>query len=118
MGTVLGVFFILAAAAAGVLVGMQPTVMDGRWIAAKLEKNAQKQGSVIECDRRISVGVKGAEFACTQSRAGASRQIWYRMSRDGKLEQTRASRVKQDRRVEPTEEPGGDGDSAEGGGED
>ena len=89
MGTALGLLFIVAAAATGVLVGTRPTVMDGRWIAAKLTQSAgEGAGNVdsaeIECDREISVGVAGAEFACSASTGARFR---FRMSRDGKLEQ-------------------------------
>jgi hypothetical protein len=94
VGTALGLLFIVAAAATGVFVGTRPTVMDGRWIAAKLAKSAEDKGTAIECDREIRVGVTGAEFACVHSQLGASQQVWYRMSRDGKLERTRAGRVK------------------------
>jgi hypothetical protein len=98
VGTLLGLCFIVAAASAGVFVGTRPTVMDGRWIAAKLAKNAQEAGTAIECDRKIRVGVTGSEFACVHSRRGAHQRIWYRMSRDGsKLEITRTSRVSRDR---------------------
>ena len=96
MGTALGVFFILVAAATGVFVGTRPTVMDGRWIAAKLAKSAEGKGTAIECDREIRVGVTGAEFACVHSQLGASQQVWYRMTRDGKLERTRAGRIQRD----------------------
>ena len=93
MGTALGVLFIVVAAATGVFVGTRPTVMDGRWIAAKLAKSAEDKDMAIACDREIRVGVKGAEFRCVHSRVGASQQVWYRMTRDGKLERTRAGRV-------------------------
>lgn len=91
MGTALGLLFIVAAAATGVFVGTRPTVMDGRWIAAKLTQAAGERegagsvdGAELECDREISVGVAGAEFACSMS-TGA--RLRFRMSRDGKLEQ-------------------------------
>jgi hypothetical protein len=93
MGTFLGVVFIAVAAVTGVFVGTRPTVMDGRWIAAKLMKGGQEEGGTLECDREIRVGVAGAEFACVRTRRGEPQQVWYRMSRDGKLEQTRAARV-------------------------
>jgi hypothetical protein len=95
MGTFLGLCFILAAAAAGVFVGTRPTVMDGGWIAGKLTETLQEEGTAIECEREIPVGVNGAEFSCVHSRLGAQQQqVWYRMARDGQLERTRASRVK------------------------
>jgi hypothetical protein len=118
VGTVLGLFFILAAAATGVFVGTRPTVMDGRWIAAKLAKSAEDKGTTIECDRAIRVGVKGAEFACVHSRLGASQQIWYRMTRDGKLERTRAGRVKRDRGNEGNEGAASEAGTTEDGDED
>ena len=91
MGTALGLVFILAAAAAGLYVGTRPTVMDGRWIAAKLAQGAPAagaaEGAAIECDRAIPVGVAGAEFACS---LGGDEQVRFRMSRDGTLEQLSA----------------------------
>jgi hypothetical protein len=87
MGTALGLVFILAAAATGVYVGTRPTVMDGRWIAAKLAEGAPVEGAALECEPAIPVGVAGAEFACS---LGADRQVRFRMSRDGKLEQLSA----------------------------
>ena len=110
MGTALGVFFIVVAAATGVFVGTRPTVMDGRWIAAKLAKSAEDKDIVFECDREIRVGVKGAEFRCVHSRIGASQQVWYRMTRDGKLERTRAGRVMRDRGDAGEAGATGDGD--------
>jgi hypothetical protein len=107
------VFFIVVAAVTGVFVGTRPTVMDGRWIAAKLAKSAEDKDIVFECDREIRVGVKGAEFRCVHSWMGASQQVWYRMTRDGKLERTRAGRVMRDGRDEGAQgEAGttGDGD--------
>src|SRR5438045_716728 len=92
MGTVLGVVFIVAAAATGVFVGTRTTVMDGRVAAARLTKAGLEEGGTLECDRAIRVGVAGAEFACVRSRRGEREQVWYRMSRDGKLEQTRVAR--------------------------
>ena len=95
MGTTLGVLFIAAAAATGIYVGTRPTVMDGGWIAGKLTENLGEegeQGLAIECDRAIPVGVTGAEFGCVFSRLGARQRIWYRMTRDGTLEQTRTGR--------------------------
>lgn len=91
MGTVLGVLFIVGAAAAGVLVGTRPTVMDGGWIAGKLATDREAAGT-IECDRAIPVGVAGARFACIHSRLGARQRIWYRMARDGTVAPTRAER--------------------------
>ncbi len=87
MGTLLGVLFIVAAAATGVYVGTRPTVMDGGWIASKLKKSATDEQLGLECDRAIPVGVKGARFRCVQSRLGASQEVWFRMNRDGKVEQ-------------------------------
>jgi hypothetical protein len=95
MGTALGLVFILAAAATGVYVGTRPTVMDGRWIAAKLAQAAPEGGggaaAAIECDRAIPIGVAGAEFACS---LGGDQQLRFRMSRDGKLEQVSARRTR------------------------
>jgi hypothetical protein len=84
--------FIVAAAATGVFVGTRPTVMDGRWIAAKLTKAGQEVPGTIECEREIRVGVAGAEFACVRTRNGAREQVWYRMARDGKVELVRVGR--------------------------
>jgi hypothetical protein len=89
MGTVLGLLFIALAAVAGIFVGTRSTVMDGRWIAAKLTEGAGDDGK-IECDRAIRVGVSGAEFACTHSHDGMHRQVWYRLTRDGSLESLRS----------------------------
>jgi hypothetical protein len=92
MGTALGLVFILAAATTGVYVGTRPTVMDGRWIAAKLTKAApEAAAAAIECDRAIPIGVAGAEFACS---LGGDQQIRFRMNRDGKLEQVSAQRTR------------------------
>lgn len=108
MGTALGLAFIVAAAATGVFVGTRPTVMDGRWIAAKLtapeggeggESGAGEDGAgeggarrgELECQREIPIGVAGAEFACSL-RTGA--RLLYRMSRDGKVEQIGVERAR------------------------
>jgi hypothetical protein len=84
MGTSLGVLFIAGAAAAGIFVGTRPTVIDGRLIAAELEKG-EGRGVTFWCDREIRLGAGGAEFACTQSRLGARQRIRYRMTRDGQV---------------------------------
>jgi len=88
MGTVLGVVFIVVAAVTGVYVGTRPTVMDGRWIAAKISKSFKDKDVALECQREIPVGVRGAEFACTQSSRGGRQEVRYRMLRDGTCEQT------------------------------
>ncbi|HSK02452.1 MAG TPA: hypothetical protein VK932_14465 [Kofleriaceae bacterium] len=93
MGTLLGVLFIAGAAAAGVFVGTRSTVMDGRMIADKLGEALEGQGITVWCDRRIRVGVQGAEFACVFADSEGRRKVWYRMSRDGSLEQTRVGEV-------------------------
>lgn len=110
MGTVLGMFFIVAAAATGIFVGTRPTVMDGRWIAAKLAEGADNAGT-IECDPRIRVGVAGAEFACTVAHDGMHRQVWYRLTRDGSLESLRSGPL---RRGAPGAAGGGGGDAEAG----
>jgi hypothetical protein len=121
MGTALSLGFIVAAAATGIFVGTRPTVMDGRWIAAKLTKAAaaaaESSGgagggegtgvgvrAALECDREIRVGAAGAEFACTV-RSGA--RLRYRMSRDGKVDQIGVEPVRRGR--------AGEADPAEGG---
>jgi hypothetical protein len=102
MGTVMSLVFIAVAAAAGVLVGTRPTVMDGRWMAAKLV-GADGDGDTsggdgdgkdggdggagrfkLECQREIPIGVQGAKFACT---APTGERLRYRMGRDGKVVQ-------------------------------
>ncbi|HWO21260.1 MAG TPA: hypothetical protein VNO30_20970 [Kofleriaceae bacterium] len=109
MGTVLGMFFIVAAAATGIFVGTRPTVMDGRWIAAKLAEGADKAGGAgtIECEPRIRVGVAGAEFRCTQAHDGKHRQVWYRLTRDGSLQSLRSGPLRRGA-------PGGGGDAEAG----
>lgn len=108
MGTLLGVLFIATAAAAGVLVGMRPTVMDGRWMASKLSEMAGDEGA-IWCDREIRLGVAGAEFSCTHSHDGGRRQVWYRLTRTGALESLRSGPLERG----PGE--GGPGDSGDSG---
>lgn len=87
MGTLLGVLFIAGAAATGVFVGTRSTVMDGRMIAGKLTEALEGQGVNVWCDREIRVGVRGAAFACVFADSEERRKVWYRMSRDGSLEQ-------------------------------
>lgn len=84
MGTVLGVLFIAAAAAIGIGVGMRPTVIDGRRVAAEIQKAVAGQGITVECDREIRVGARGAEFACTLARGAVRERIEYTMTREGK----------------------------------
>jgi hypothetical protein len=91
MGTSLGVLFIAGAAAAGIFVGMRPTVIDGRRIAAELEE-AEGRGVTFWCDREIRLGAGGAEFACTRSRFGGRERVRYRMTRDGELHEVEAVR--------------------------
>jgi hypothetical protein len=93
MGTLLGVVFIAGAAATGVFVGTRSTVMDGRWIAGQMVEGFEGQGVTVSCDREIRVGVKGAAFACVFADSGGRRKIWYWMSRDGSLAQTRVGAV-------------------------
>lgn len=89
MGTVLGLLFIAAAAAIGIGVGMRPTLIDGRQIAAEIEKQVDGE---VECDREISLGVAGATFACTVSRGGAVERIELAMDRDGNYAPRAAAR--------------------------
>jgi hypothetical protein len=93
MGTFLGVLFIAGAAAAGVFVGMRPTVMDGRMLADRMAEGLEGQGISVWCDREIRIGAGGAEFACVFADSEGRRKVWYRMSRDGSLEQTRVGEV-------------------------
>jgi hypothetical protein len=89
MGTLLGLLFIVTAAATGIFVGTRPTVMDGRWMAGQLTEMSGGEGTVW-CDREIRIGVEGAEFACTHSQDGGRRQVWYRLTRTGALESLRS----------------------------
>lgn len=89
MGTLLGMLFIATAAVTGIFVGTRPTVMDGRWMAARLTEMSGGDGTVL-CDRKIRVGVAGAEFSCVHAHDGARRQVWYRMTRTGALESLRS----------------------------
>lgn len=125
MGTALALGFILAAAATGIFVGTRPTVMEGRWIAAKLTKaggEGAEDGAgagagvrpALECDREIRVGAAGAEFACTVS-SGA--RLRYRMTRDGKVDQIGVEPVRRGRAGAGGAAEGGaaEGGAAEGG---
>lgn len=80
MGTTLGVLFILAAAAIGIGVGLRPTLIDGRRIAAEIAKQVDGEA---ECDREIRLGAAGAEFECVISQGGAMQRIELTMDRNG-----------------------------------
>lgn len=80
MGTTLGVLFIVAAAAIGIGVGLRPTVIDGRRIAAEIAEQVKGEA---ECDREIPLGVTGAEFTCVISQGGAMQRIELTMDRNG-----------------------------------
>jgi hypothetical protein len=79
--------FIAAAAAAGILVALRPTVMDGRVIAGNMMEQVAKKGvNAVDCDREIPIGKAGAVFQCTLSGTdGSSARFEYTMDRAGQL---------------------------------
>jgi hypothetical protein len=88
--TVATVGFIGAVTIAGIVVALQPTVIDGRIMAADLLPQLRRSNArlaAIECDRRIPIGVDGARFQCTFTEDdGSSLRVEYTMDRTGALE--------------------------------
>jgi len=84
MGSVLGMLFIAATAAIGLVVGLRPTVIDGRRISDELQQLVEDKGISVECDREIRLDAGGARFACVVSRGGDRERVEYTMTREGK----------------------------------
>jgi hypothetical protein len=68
--------FIAVIAVIGVVVGLLPTVVDGRILAADLLpslKRAYPRIESMECDREIRIGTEGATFTCTVTQADGTK---------------------------------------------
>ena len=87
--TVATVGFIAVVGVIGVVIGSQPTVIDGRGMAANLLPDLKKANEHVEtvvCDRKIPIGVLGSTFRCTLTGDDKSTlEVRYTMDRDGSL---------------------------------
>lgn len=79
--------FIGAAAAAGVYVGTQKTVIKGEVMAGQMLDQVKEKGiTKITCDDRIPVGPAGAVFTCRfHGNDGSTARFEYTMDRSGAL---------------------------------
>ena len=79
--------FIGLAAAFGIYVAMQKTVIKGEVMAGNLLEQFREKGvSKIVCDERIPVGASGAKFTCeVQGDDGSTAHVEYTMDRAGNL---------------------------------
>lgn len=87
MRTLAVLAFIAGAAAVAILLAQTPTVADGRVIATGLLALFRPQGVTgVVCDQEISIGRRGAVFACTATlKDGAPQLLDCAMDRDGKI---------------------------------
>ena len=79
--------FVGLAAAIGIYVAMQKTVIKGEVMAGNLLEQFRSKGvSKIDCDERIPVGPDGAKFTCkVQADDGSTANVEYTMDRAGNL---------------------------------
>ncbi|MEO8702809.1 MAG: hypothetical protein ABI867_22385 [Kofleriaceae bacterium] len=81
--------FIAVVTVAGIAVALEPTVVDGRVMAADLLPQLKRSNAKlerIECDRSIPITVDGARFECLlHEDGGAAIRIEYTMARTGAL---------------------------------
>ena len=90
MGSLAALVFIAAAAAGGIYIGTQKTVIKGDVMAANMmEEVREKSGNAISkivCDDRIPVGPSGAVFTCKfHGTDGSTAKFQYTMNRSGGL---------------------------------
>jgi hypothetical protein len=87
VGSLAAIVFIAAAAAAGIFLGTQKTVIKGSVMAATIYENVKDKGiSRVTCDDEIPVSQRGAVFECNaEGIDGSTARIQYVKDHAGKM---------------------------------
>jgi hypothetical protein len=85
--TLAALVFIAGVAAVAIALARMPTVADGRVLEAELLALTREQGVVgMQCDRKVPIGLRGAQFSCTALLgAGATQELACAIDRDARL---------------------------------